>query len=114
VVLAGVQDRLAPLQSWLFPRRVYLQLEEQALVAMVLEGDRLVWHERVPLPEGVCENGAPVAGEGPFAAVVTAVHSDACISLAILAPFASNVLIGSSVMHKDVAQGDYWCWPPRE
>ena len=63
MVLAGVQDRLAPLQSWLFPRRVYLQLEEQALVAMVLEGDRLVWHERVPLPEGVCENGAPVAVE---------------------------------------------------
>jgi hypothetical protein len=63
VVLAGVQDRLAPLQSWLFPHRVYLQLEEQVLVAMVLEGDRLVWHERVPLPEGVCENGAPVAVE---------------------------------------------------
>lgn len=63
MVLAGVQDRLAPLQSWLFPRRVYLQLEDQALVAMVLEGDRLVWHERVPLPEGVCENGVPVAVE---------------------------------------------------
>jgi hypothetical protein len=30
---------------------------------MVLEGDRPVWHERVPLPEGVCENGAPVAVE---------------------------------------------------
>jgi hypothetical protein len=63
VVLAGVQDRLAPLQSWLFPQRVYLQLEEQALAAMVLEGDRLAWHERVPLPEGVCEHGAPVAVE---------------------------------------------------
>jgi hypothetical protein len=63
VVLAGVQDRLAPLQSWLFPRRVYLQLEEQALAAMVLEGDRLVWQERVPLPEGACESGAPVAVE---------------------------------------------------
>jgi type IV pilus assembly protein PilM len=63
VVLAGVRDRLAPLQSWLFPRRVYLQLEDQALVAMVLEAERLVWHERVPLPQGVCENGAPVAVE---------------------------------------------------
>lgn len=60
------------------------------------------------------KNVAPVSGDGPFAAVVTAVHSDSCISLAILAPFASNVLIGSSVMHKDVAQGDYWAWPPRE
>lgn len=63
MVLAGVRDRLAPLQSWLFPRRVYLQLEDQALEAMVLEAERLVWHERVPLPQGVCENGAPVAVE---------------------------------------------------
>ena len=63
MVLAGVQDRLAPLQSWLFPRRVYLQLENQAFAAMVLDGDRLVWQERVPLPEGACEGGAPVAVE---------------------------------------------------
>ena len=63
MVLAGVRDRLAPLQSWLFPRRVYLQLEDQALEAMVLEAERLVWHERVPLPQGVCDNGAPVAVE---------------------------------------------------
>jgi len=42
---------------------VYLQLEDQALEAMVLEAERLVWHERVPLPQGVCDNGAPVAVE---------------------------------------------------
>ena len=63
MVLSGVQDRLAPLQSWLFPQRVYLQLEDQALAAMVLEGERVAWHERVSLPGGVCEGGAPVAVE---------------------------------------------------
>lgn len=63
MVLSGVQDRLAPLQSWLFPRRVYLQLEDQAVTAMVLEGERPIWNERVPLPEGVCDQGAPLEVE---------------------------------------------------
>jgi len=59
VVLSGLQDQLAPLKRWLFPRRVYLQLEDQAFTAMVLEGDRVAWLERVPLPEGLCVNGLP-------------------------------------------------------
>ena len=52
MVLSGLQDQLAPLKSWLFPRRVYLQLEDQAFTAMVLDGERVAWLERVPLPEG--------------------------------------------------------------
>ena len=63
MVLSGLQDRLAPLKSWLFPQRVYLQLEDQAFTAMVLNGDRVAWLERVPLPEGLCVNGQPTAVE---------------------------------------------------
>lgn len=63
MVLSGLQDRLAPLNSWLFPRRVYLQLEDQALSAMVLEGERMAWQERVPLPAGLCVNGEPLLVE---------------------------------------------------
>ena len=63
MVLSGLQDRLAPLNSWLFPQRVYLQLEDQAFTAMVLDGDRVAWLERVPLPEGLCVNGQPTAVE---------------------------------------------------
>ncbi len=63
MVLSGLQDRLAPLNSWLFPRRVYLQLEDQALSAMVLEGERIAWQERVPLPPGLCVNGEPLLAE---------------------------------------------------
>jgi hypothetical protein len=63
VVLSGLQDQLAPLKRWLFPRRVYLQLEDQAFTAMVLEADRVAWLERVPLPEGLCVNGLPTAVE---------------------------------------------------
>ena len=63
MVLSELQDRLAPLKSWLFPRRVYLQLEDQALTAMVLDGERVAWQERVPLPEGLCESGEPRAIE---------------------------------------------------
>lgn len=63
-LFSGVQDRvlgtLAPLRAWLFPPRVYLQLEDQAVTAMALEGRRIVWLERVPLPPGLCENGEPV------------------------------------------------------
>ena len=63
MVLSGLQDQLAPLKSWLFPRRVYLQLEDQALTTMVLDGERVAWQERVPLPEGLCEAGEPRAIE---------------------------------------------------
>lgn len=63
-LLSGVQerltDRLGPIRAWLFPRQVYLQLEDQAITAMALEGSRIVWLERVPLPPGLCENGEPV------------------------------------------------------
>ncbi|MEO1979175.1 MAG: hypothetical protein ABGZ24_01500, partial [Fuerstiella sp.] len=51
------QDRLAPLQAWLFPRRLYLQLEDQAITGMILNGSRIVWLERLELPEGVCTDG---------------------------------------------------------
>jgi len=63
VVLSGLQDQLAPLKRWFFPRRVYLQLEDQAFTAMVLDGERVAWLERVPLPEGLCVNGQPTAVE---------------------------------------------------
>lgn len=63
MVLSGLQDQLAPLKSWLFPRRVYLQLEDQAFTAMVLDGERVAWLERVPLPEGLCVDGEPKAVE---------------------------------------------------
>ena len=63
-LLSGVQERLTerlgPLKAWLFPRQVYLQLEDQAITAMALEGRRIVWLERVPLPPGLCENGEPI------------------------------------------------------
>lgn len=63
-LFSGVQDRvrgtLAPLRAWLFPPRVYLQLEDQAVTAMALDGCRIVWLERVPLPLGLCEKGEPV------------------------------------------------------
>ena len=60
MVLSGVQDRLAPLQAWLFPRRLYLQLEDQAITGMILKGSRIVWLERLELPEGVCTDGEPL------------------------------------------------------
>jgi Tfp pilus assembly PilM family ATPase len=63
VVLSGLQDQLAPLKSWLFPRRVYLQLEDHAFKAMVLDGDHVAWLEQVSLPEGLCVNGQPMAVE---------------------------------------------------
>jgi Tfp pilus assembly PilM family ATPase len=42
---------------------VYLQLEDQAFTAMVLDGERVAWLERVPLPEGLCVDGEPKAVE---------------------------------------------------
>ena len=55
-----LQERIAPLRAWLFPRRVFLQLEDTAITAMALEGRRIVWLERVALPMGLCDNGEPV------------------------------------------------------
>ena len=63
MVLSAVQDRLAPLQAWLFPRRVYLELQDQAITAMVLAGRRLQWCETLPLPEGVVVAGEPLRPE---------------------------------------------------
>jgi len=63
-LLAGVQERLQqrldPLRAWLFPRRVFLQLDDQAITLIALDGQSLQWSERVPLPAGLCENGEAV------------------------------------------------------
>ena len=63
-LLSGVQERLTerlgPLKAWLFPSQVYLQLEDHAITAMALEGRRITWLERLPLPVGLCENGEPI------------------------------------------------------
>ena len=59
-VQARLQERIGPLRAWLFPRRVYLQLEDQAITAMALEGRRIVWLERVALPAGFVDHGEPV------------------------------------------------------
>ncbi|MFZ9606600.1 MAG: hypothetical protein ACO3AJ_03920 [Vulcanococcus sp.] len=59
MVLSGVQDRIAPLQAWLFPQRVYLELQDQAVTAMALEGRQVLLLERLPLPAGTCFGGKP-------------------------------------------------------
>ena len=61
-MLAGVQERLGPLQAWLFPQRVYLELQDQAITAMVLEGRRLTWLDQLTLPPGLCVGGRPLNG----------------------------------------------------
>ena len=43
----------------MFPRTVWLQIQDQALTALALEGRRLTWLERVPLPPGLIEAGEP-------------------------------------------------------
>ena len=63
MVLSGFQDQLATLTSRLCPRRVYVQLADQALSLMVLAGAQIECFERVPLPEGLCVNGEPKATE---------------------------------------------------
>ena len=50
---------LAGGQGW--GSRVYLQLQDAALTAMAVEGQRLSWLERVPLPEGTLVRGVPQA-----------------------------------------------------
>jgi type IV pilus assembly protein PilM len=42
---------------------VYLQLDDQALTAMALQGRRLAWLERLPLPQGLCQDGEPLMVE---------------------------------------------------
>jgi len=59
VVLSGVQDRLAPWQAWLFPRRVYLEIQDRALTGLALEGEAIGWCETLPLPEGTITAGSP-------------------------------------------------------
>ena len=58
-----LQERLGPMRAWLFPPRVYLQLEDQAITAMALEANRITWLERVPLPTGLCQNGEPIRSD---------------------------------------------------
>jgi Tfp pilus assembly PilM family ATPase len=47
------------LQAWLFPRRVLLELGDQAITALALRHGQVVWLERIPLPEGLCQGGEP-------------------------------------------------------
>ncbi|UPM49571.1 hypothetical protein MY494_09510 [Synechococcus sp. A10-1-5-1] len=63
MVLAGVQERLGPLQAWLFPQRVYLELQDQTITAMVLSGRRLTWLDQLTLPPGLCAGGRPLNGQ---------------------------------------------------
>lgn len=58
-MLSLLKERFAQLQAWLFPRRVYLELQDTAITAMALEGRQVVWLERVLLPEGICVSGVP-------------------------------------------------------
>lgn len=75
MVLSGVQERLgpwlapslgprlAPFNSWLFPRRVHLEIQDRALTALALDGRCIAWCETLPLPEGVLVGGHPQAVE---------------------------------------------------
>ena len=67
MVLAGVQERLGPLQAWLFPQRVYLELQDQAITATVLSGRGLSWVDQLSLPPGLCQGGRPVSGSAELA-----------------------------------------------
>lgn len=71
MVLSGVQEqlqeRLAPLRSWLFPSMAYLELEDRSITVLagqrsggVFQADLL---ERVPLPAGLCDRGEPLRQE---------------------------------------------------
>lgn len=59
MVLSAVQERLAPWRAWLFPRRVCLEIQDQALTALALEGSTIAWCETLPLPEGVLVKAWP-------------------------------------------------------
>lgn len=55
-------------------------------------------------------------GQGPFAAIITVVHSETCCTLSVFKPQQTQVYVGSSVQHESVADKSwvYWAWPPRE
>lgn len=60
MVLADLQCRLAALRTQLCPSQIYLQIQDQAITGMALEGRQLRWLERLPLPWGVCRHGVPL------------------------------------------------------
>ena len=66
-MLAGVVDRLIPLQAWLFPSRVLLELNDQFVTLLALQKagpiPRIRWLERIPLPAGTCDQGIPLRTE---------------------------------------------------
>jgi hypothetical protein len=43
----------------LFPRRVFLEIQDRALTALALEGRSIAWCETLPLPEGILVAGHP-------------------------------------------------------
>ena len=63
VVLSAVQERLAPWQAWLFPRRIFLDIQDQSLTALALKGRSIAWCETLPLPEGILVAGYPQQAE---------------------------------------------------
>ncbi len=71
LVLSGVQDqlqeRLAPLRSWLFPPRACLELEDRSIILMAGHRSGGAFQaevlERVPLPAGLCDRGEPLRQE---------------------------------------------------
>ena len=66
-MFAGVVDRLIPLQTWLFPSQVLLELDDHCVTLLALHHrgpiPTVKWLERVPLPAGTCEQGIPVRTE---------------------------------------------------
>ena len=66
-MLAGVVDRLIPLQTWLFPSRVLLELDDHFVTLLALQPrgslPTVKWLERIPLPAGTCDQGTPVRTE---------------------------------------------------
>jgi Tfp pilus assembly PilM family ATPase len=64
LVLAGVQEQLQPLTARLFPRRVWLALEDDAVTVLTTRGHgepvQLGLLRRVPLPRGACSAGDPL------------------------------------------------------
>ena len=56
-MLSDCAERIHLLQAWLFPQRVYLELQDQAITAMVLDGRRLTWLDQLTLPPGLCVGG---------------------------------------------------------
>jgi hypothetical protein len=56
----------------------------------------------------------PGMGQGPYAAIITRVHSDVVVDLMVLQP--ADVRHAGSVIKLEEASEDsvnYWTWPPR-